>query len=209
MDLTVGSPAMLKHYLVLAHDKKCYKEIEDDLRSRGKWKQKEAINREVVRTILRSRKGDMRIKGVVMGLLSGSTPTPAWMWAHGWKVEAKCPACQCDDDIKHILEGCGENRQENFVVKLLNALSFKEPPPLLYSKEDLGIRCFINGWPTNLEDFEFLPNVIIYTDGSCKNVRWKAVAVASAAAYQKGPDGKHRYAVVQVPRDQPQSAVAA
>ncbi len=32
MDLTVGSPAMLKHYLILAHDKKSYKEIEYELR---------------------------------------------------------------------------------------------------------------------------------------------------------------------------------
>lgn len=60
-----------------------------------------------------------------------------------------------------------------------------------------------------IEDFEFLPNVTIYSDGSCKNIRWKALAVPSAAAYQKGPDGKHRYAAVQVPIFQPQSAVAA
>ena len=56
MDLTVGSPVMLKHYNILAHDKKSYKEIEDELRQQGKWRQKEAINLAVLRTLLLSKK---------------------------------------------------------------------------------------------------------------------------------------------------------
>lgn len=107
---------------------------------RGKWRQKESINWEVARTILVSKKGDSIINGVVMGLLTGSTPTPSWMWAHGWKVESKCPACGCDDDIKHILEGCGEHGQDNFAVKLRRSLGYKVPPPFLYSREELGIK---------------------------------------------------------------------
>ncbi len=66
LDLTIGSPAMLKHYLILAQDKKGYKEIEDELREQGKWRQKEAINWKVLRKVLLSRKGDLRIKAVVM-----------------------------------------------------------------------------------------------------------------------------------------------
>jgi hypothetical protein len=76
-------------------------------------------------------------------------------------------------------------------------------------RDKTRIRCYINGFLTNFCDFAFRVGSIIYTDGSAKHIRWKGVDVASAAAYQICPDGTQLHMTIQLPRDTPQSAVAA
>ena len=39
-------------------------------------------------------------------IMRGSVPTPAWLSRHGWQIEGRCPYCDQDDDLEHLLHGC-------------------------------------------------------------------------------------------------------
>ncbi len=71
------------------------------------------------------------------------------------------------------------------------------------------IVCRINGFIVEGKDFQFDPELPIYTDGSAKDIGIDAIAVSAGAAFQIGKDGRHFVAYCQVPRSFPQSAVSA
>ncbi len=151
MDLSFGSPAMLKHQLIASHDKKTYRELEQQLRDSGAWKHEEHINWEVIRKFLRNAKIKSTHKSALLNLLTDTVPTTAWLWAHGWKIDPKCEKCGELEDMDHVWEGCnGCEKHHDRRASFQNATKAKKVPPLISTtdrqtgKDKTEVRCYIN-----------------------------------------------------------------
>ena len=206
LDMERGSPAMLKHYMRIDHEDLANKDCDKCIHLRGTpLNEDEKLDWYLIRKILRKKKRSAKIKSTLLEILYGTVPTPNWLWAHGWKVSPRCTQCGCDNNIDHLAGGCAA--QTNIRKEVCKALRTVAIPEKQKLKPD--VLYFINGWPADKDDFVFDNGCPIYTDGSAKNVQWPDIAVASAACFQSGKNGKHRLVVGQLPPNFPISAVAS
>ena len=91
LDMERGSPAMLKHYIRIAHENKANLNCDKVLELRGTPL---ALGKQIdwflLRKILRKKNLSAKIKATVLEILYGTVPTPSWLWAHGWKIKPRC-----------------------------------------------------------------------------------------------------------------------
>ena len=207
LDMSLGTPAMLKSFLVASFQRKTMKINKATIAGRPNNLPAET-NWAAILKIIRSRKVAPSIKQVVLEVIYGTLPTPHWLWNHGWQISNTCKGCGEIDDFQHALTGChGSKEEQQLLQKWKTGMVHIPLPPLLRTKE--GFFCSVNGFPCALQDFCFDYSRPIYTDGSAKDIGWAGIAVASAAAYQTGSDNFVRLMVAQIPQDFPISAVSS
>jgi hypothetical protein len=147
----------------------------------------------------------VKVKTALLEILHGTTPTPSWLWAHGWKIPPTCTQCGCQDNIDHMANGCAPQvNVRKLICKALTRIPIPEKhnlrPDVMY---------YINGFPVDKADFRFQHTEPIFTDGSAKNIQWPDIAVASSACIQIGSDKVQRWISAQVPSTFPISAVSS
>ncbi len=206
LDMTRGSPTMLKHYVVLAHQDNVNKELATLFAVKGLLAADQTLDWDLLRSFLGKKKIPSIDKAACIAALYGSFPTPAWLWAHGWEACNTCFACEQTNDLAHVTNGCGPPNID-YVKDIAKALAPLRKPEVFDIVELM--LCTINGCPVPMENFAFDPDLPIYTDGSAMHVGIMALAVSAGAAFQIGKDGLHYVVRCQVPRAFPQSAVAA
>ena len=153
LDLTIGSPAMLKHYLSMAYTRRGRAQIEHTLMQRGCCLPEAGLNWDAITKIMRGRKIPPKIKATILDMLHGTTPTCDWLWGHGWQIDRTC-SCTEVDNLSHILAGCGFDHLE-LEGKWLRALAMRDPLAKENVKEHIW--CFINGFPCPWDDFTLTP----------------------------------------------------
>ena len=94
LDLTIGSPYMLRGYLIEAFDRITYLELSAMLAKRNAHVPGSGWNWAAIRKLLLRRTVAPNIKASALQLLYGTTPTFEWLWAHGWQV---AKSCSCEE----------------------------------------------------------------------------------------------------------------
>jgi hypothetical protein len=206
LDLTVGTPAMLQHYLVEAYETIQNLKAQQYLEKRELLPDDCSIDWNRVRTILKNRKVKVKVKNTLLQLLCGTPPTRAWLNKHGFKVACHCP-CGEVDSCDHRLAGCNSNNSNSTRHTLLETLHQQDAPEAVYRAE--GVHYEIDGQAVEKAAFQWEPDREVYTDGSCKYIEDKRLTIAAAAAVQIGKTGTIRSATVSLPFDHPRSAVVA
>jgi hypothetical protein len=122
IDITEGTPAMLKHvlgeqrtkdneerFLLASLDRRTAVAARD--RDADDFTLEQAIGGEVEWEVVAemATKGSTTndIKRVLAAITWDVLPTGLWMSRHGWEVEVVCGACGRTDDLRHALGGCG------------------------------------------------------------------------------------------------------
>ena len=105
LDLTAGSPAMLKKYIIDDYKKLVDDKIMEHLLSREVFHPLHVMDWYTIRKFLLHRVPTSRDKSSLLQYLSGNNLTPAWLHSHGWVIDHKCP-CGEVDNIGHWLAGC-------------------------------------------------------------------------------------------------------
>jgi hypothetical protein len=206
LDMEMGSPAMLKHYLIRAHEEKADKACEEVINQRGTpLSCGEKLDWFLIRKILRKKKIPAKVKTTILEIVYGTAPTPSWLWAHGWQISPTCDQCGCQKDIDHLASGCAP--RDNIRKLICKALTtIKVPEKCNVFSE---IKYFVNGCLMDKKKFRFQPDEPIFTDGSAKNIQWPELAVAASACFQTDKHGIKRWIVAQVPPEFPISAVSS
>ena len=143
---------MLKHYVVLAHQANVNKELSNLFAVKGLLAADQKLDWDLFRSFLGKKKIPSADKAACIAAVYGSFPTPAWLWAHGWKIEPRCELCGFLNDMGHIWQGrhvCEAGQTPR--PKYTRAMKAKVTPPLactIYSqtgRNDTDMRCDTNG----------------------------------------------------------------
>ncbi len=156
-----------------------------------KWGRPVALSRiGSLGSILRNRKIESSTKVALMEVMCGTSPTPAWLRAHGWAVPGGCP-CGMSCDVGHLLAGCSVN--EHMVCISMSRLAdavygteFSDSTRELINHDFAPGRryAFIDGKAVDANSFWFRKGYRVYTDGAAVHVGHIDLAIASSAAIQ-------------------------
>jgi hypothetical protein len=200
LDLSHGSPALLKHYV-----RNRFQRIQEAcLEARFALRPNGAVQQPhwpLVRRFLGSKRATKKQKTSLLSILYGTLPTPAWLSLHGWNVQPMCDICHSLCDLTHLAYGC-HSPQPLLVGDLLGRIDI---PPRVGTAP---MKATIHGWDTPVDEFYFEQGVPVYTDGSAIHVQFPEIACSAAAAFQVDSAGKHRLLTVQNDPSGPQSAIA-
>ena len=210
MDVRAGSPAMLQKYLARDWKTKQWEEAEQFLvGGRG-------ANRAVVEKLFQVwDKGKVLRAGLQW--ITGVLPTPAWLAAKGWNLEAKCGCCGEMRDLAHEVTGCGEEgrtfgrngmrasvrKTENMIRGLCREEGFNR-------KEGIDWEGDIEAWEDGIkvpwESFRFQEKEDIFSDGSSLDTKHGDLSRGAGAAVQRTENGGWRGFMVRVPEGFPKGA---
>ncbi len=222
LDLTAGSPAMLKW--ALADRCRCLKQkaFVTAVQARQQYLAvgckaghlPYAVDWEHVHKCTCHKANEVGTTRFLLGLAWGVVPTGQWLGEHGWEVEGNCESCHEPLGLAHLLEGCsqlpGSSRLER-KQRLLGALrpscfrKMQEPQVEEWSRAGL-LREFINGFEKEPGTVQLRAGHKVYVDGSAKYVG-TSLAAASGSVVQV-VEGIEYAVGMAVPKGFPQSAVA-
>jgi hypothetical protein len=197
LNLSAGTPACLRHHIRNRFASLQERQLRDRLHERPTaivphWP--------LVRRLVHSKQLQRHHKSALMSAIYGTLPSPAWLAAHGWKIEGTCRHCGQDRTAHHEAAGCGHP------CPLRSLLAATQVPPKLDTED--GIIAYRNGTRVPEQDITFQAGIPIYTDGSAAHVHYPELATASGAAYQQLPDGTRLSMAAQAPYYAPQSAIS-
>ncbi len=108
LDLSAGSPAMLRGLPIRRWEDSNHRRLLEALRRRrdgllagGTWRLGwlQDLDLEVVRVLLCDRKVTLHAKRVLMAVICGTLPTGNWLQSYGYEAAAMCVACGAADDV--------------------------------------------------------------------------------------------------------------
>jgi hypothetical protein len=169
-DMTIGSPSMLAHFIRRRYETVRLEHVASTLNGRPTPLPSADIHWPLVTRFLRSSKIPTSSKAALLSFLYGAYPSPAWLWAHGWQTDNVCLHCQQPLSARHVLNGCDST---GLYDRLITALrSFPIPTPR--TEDDIftgDIVRKVQGFPDAWPQFQFVPGVPLFTDGSAIHVK--------------------------------------
>ncbi len=173
-------------------------------------------NRSVVEKLLQVW-GKAKVLKAGIQWLAGALPTPIWLAAKGWNIEAKCTNCGENRDLAHETTGClsaelmpGRNGMRASVRKTEALVRGACRAQDGDRKNDIDWEGDIEAWENGVrvpwKDFWFKAGFDIYSDGSALDTKYRGLARGAGAAVQRTEEGGWRGFIIRVPFGLPKGA---
>jgi hypothetical protein len=86
----------------------------------------------LVRRLMATKRLNRRAKALLLSTIYGTSPDPAWLTSHGWKIDGKCRHCNSPLTGEHMASGCQP-------PKLPSLLAARSIPPRLDRTDEIPI----------------------------------------------------------------------